>query len=109
MTVVPNHDGAEVEVLHLHYNRLANYMNVAVLACLVYDILLTLPREVSLVWFSRWTIPKLLYFCNRYVPVAIFVALLIVNTDMNIPNHEYALFAVNQANPLLTCDSGVPA
>ncbi|TFK47108.1 hypothetical protein OE88DRAFT_813882 [Heliocybe sulcata] len=87
MAVVPDDGRTAMEVLQLRYDQPANYMNVAVLACLVYDILLTLPREVSLIWMSRWTIHKILYFCNRYVPVVFFATLLIVNTDANISDH----------------------
>ena len=32
----------------------------------IYDYLLTLPSEVSVMWSARFSIPKLLFFTNRY-------------------------------------------
>ena len=36
----------------------------------VYDYFLTLPDEISLVWFGRWSYMKYLYLLTRYLPIA---------------------------------------
>ncbi|KAJ3562216.1 hypothetical protein NP233_g9714 [Leucocoprinus birnbaumii] len=45
---------------------------VASFTVLVFDWLVTLDLEVSLVWNSRWTITKIVYLINRYLPVLDF-------------------------------------
>ena len=36
---------------------------------LIYDYFLTLSDEVELVWCKRFSWPKLLFICNRYIPI----------------------------------------
>jgi len=42
------------------------YMDVASMTILVFDYLLSLELEVSLVWRSQWSISKILFMCSRY-------------------------------------------
>ncbi|KAG8855772.1 hypothetical protein FRB91_001717 [Serendipita sp. 411] len=41
--------------------------NYATLTVLLWDMVLTMQREVEVVWSARWTITKSLYLINRYV------------------------------------------
>jgi hypothetical protein len=41
----------------------------------LYDYLITLGMEVDLVWSSKWTFMKVLYFAQRYLPFVDAVAL----------------------------------
>ncbi|KAI0061164.1 hypothetical protein BV25DRAFT_1827037 [Artomyces pyxidatus] len=43
-------------------------VQVATLALFTYDWLILLGDEVTLVWPSRWTIPKVLFLLSRYLP-----------------------------------------
>jgi hypothetical protein len=38
------------------------------LSLILYDYLLTLTREIDLVWFSQWNIIKIVFLVQRYVP-----------------------------------------
>jgi len=44
------------------------YFHVASTALLIYDYFLTLPREVSLIWPSKWSLIKVLFLLTRYTP-----------------------------------------
>jgi len=50
-------------------NRQNNYSNAAALTLLVYDIFLTMGKEVTYIWGARWSIPKALYLFGRYYGV----------------------------------------
>ncbi|KDQ56840.1 hypothetical protein JAAARDRAFT_194791 [Jaapia argillacea MUCL 33604] len=56
-----------------------NYVNVAALAWLVYDIVLTFKEEVSFIWNTRLSITKMLYLLIRYVVVFLLAFSLAVN------------------------------
>ncbi|GJE99949.1 hypothetical protein PsYK624_162250 [Phanerochaete sordida] len=47
--------------------RAVSYISVSTLALLVYDYLLTLESEVKLIWSSKWSLTKLLFFLTRYL------------------------------------------
>ncbi|TDL23385.1 hypothetical protein BD410DRAFT_787192 [Rickenella mellea] len=49
--------------------QVVKYVTVAALTLLVWDYLITLSDEVTLVWPSRWRIPKYLFFINRYLAI----------------------------------------
>ncbi|CAE6425700.1 unnamed protein product [Rhizoctonia solani] len=53
--------------------RLAKYLIVAVSTFLVYDIVLTYPREVQLIWGSRWTFVRVLFTIARYLVPCILI------------------------------------
>ncbi|KLO18797.1 hypothetical protein SCHPADRAFT_935845 [Schizopora paradoxa] len=60
--------------------RASSYVTVAIAACFVCDIIFSFGEEVTLVWPSRWSLTKGLYFYNRYSPfldVFVVVALFV--------------------------------
>jgi len=46
--------------------QIVKYMNFASLAVFVYDYLLTLELELTLIWSSDWSIGKILFLLSRY-------------------------------------------
>ncbi|KAJ6591225.1 hypothetical protein DFH09DRAFT_1139041 [Mycena vulgaris] len=44
-------------------------MHVVNMTILLFDYSLTLNREISLMWSSKWSLPKILFFLSRYSPV----------------------------------------
>ncbi|KAF8134204.1 hypothetical protein K438DRAFT_1883440 [Mycena galopus ATCC 62051] len=46
-----------------------NYAQVSSVAILVFDYALTFNLEVSLIWGSKWSLPKVLFLLSRYSPV----------------------------------------
>jgi len=59
--------------------RASSYVAVAIAACFVCDIIFSFGEEVTLVWPSRWSLTKGLYFYNRYSPfVDVFVVIALV-------------------------------
>ncbi|EDR02800.1 uncharacterized protein LACBIDRAFT_295379 [Laccaria bicolor S238N-H82] len=59
--------------------RLVTYFDVAGATMFLYDYLLTLGMEVELVWSSKGTFMKVLYFAQRYLPFVDAVALCLLN------------------------------
>ncbi|KAK7007875.1 hypothetical protein R3P38DRAFT_1622096 [Favolaschia claudopus] len=57
--------------------------SVASIALLVFDYLLTLNLEITLVWPRRWSISKILFMLSRYLPFA------------EVPISLYYIFSVN--------------
>ncbi|KAJ7032942.1 hypothetical protein C8F04DRAFT_1235100 [Mycena alexandri] len=47
-------------------SRLTGYIAIAALCVLIHDHLLSFPKEVELMWGSRWGLAKIVYFWNRY-------------------------------------------
>ncbi|KAJ2928535.1 hypothetical protein H1R20_g8559, partial [Candolleomyces eurysporus] len=67
-------DASPATVLReLEYFQVTKYCSVVALTVLVYDIILTMDKEVSTVWGSRWTFGKCLYFLTRYMSPAVFI------------------------------------
>lgn len=54
----------------LGQRHIVDLVYVASAVILLYDLILTLHLEVSLVWYSRWNYTKVLYLLTRYVPFA---------------------------------------
>ncbi|RXW17980.1 hypothetical protein EST38_g7880 [Candolleomyces aberdarensis] len=46
---------------------ITKYVNVANFVILVVDYLATLPSEISLMWSSKWSAAKVLFFLTRYL------------------------------------------
>jgi len=46
-----------------------DYTYIAAFAILYYDWIITLPREVPLVWFADWSYTKILFLLARYLPM----------------------------------------
>ncbi|GJE95971.1 hypothetical protein PsYK624_121640 [Phanerochaete sordida] len=53
---------------NFQYNRVTNYLDVISSVLTIYDWLLTLAREVELVWRSPWSAIKVLFLVTRYTP-----------------------------------------
>ncbi|KAG6902619.1 hypothetical protein C0995_014225 [Termitomyces sp. Mi166 len=34
-----------------------------------YDYILCIPLEIRFIWTAAWTMPKILYFITRYIPM----------------------------------------
>ncbi|KAF9649434.1 hypothetical protein BDM02DRAFT_3113855 [Thelephora ganbajun] len=60
----------------LEHGRIVDFVYVASAVVLLHDLILTLHREVLLVWFSRWNYTKVLYLLTRYIPFAANVVIL---------------------------------
>jgi len=65
--------------------RKYNYVTVASLTALLWDIFLTMPEEVEFVWKARWSSGKLLYIVNRYFTLVTQVAAFPYNFMINPP------------------------
>ncbi|KAJ7836385.1 hypothetical protein B0H14DRAFT_1124585 [Mycena olivaceomarginata] len=50
----------------IYYYQVVRYMNVSSVAILVFDYALTFSLEVSLIWKSKWSLPKVLFILSRY-------------------------------------------
>lgn len=49
------------------------YTTVASATILVWDIIVTVDQEVSMVWSAKLSLGTTLFFCNRYLPICMFV------------------------------------
>jgi len=54
--------------------KIFSYVEVANLTVFIWDILLTLPREIEFVWRARWSLGKVLYIINRYGTFGVQIA-----------------------------------
>ncbi|KAJ7892533.1 hypothetical protein B0H14DRAFT_984171 [Mycena olivaceomarginata] len=60
-------NGDDTELLELIADsRVTGYFAVASLCILLYDHIACLPKEVELMWSSRWGLAKIVYLWNRY-------------------------------------------
>ncbi|KAJ6569432.1 hypothetical protein B0H19DRAFT_1373593 [Mycena capillaripes] len=53
----------------IYYYQVVRYVNVSSVAILLFDYALTIGLEVSLIWRSKWTLPKILFILSRYSTV----------------------------------------
>lgn len=74
----------------LGQRHIVDLVYVASAVILLYDLILTLHLEVSLVWYSRWNYTKVLYLLTRYVP---FVANGLILYSHLIPGGSVAICA----------------
>ncbi|KAF7367829.1 hypothetical protein MSAN_00847300 [Mycena sanguinolenta] len=56
------------DALAAMYLQTVKYFDVVAAAILIFDYCLTFSLEVSLMWPSRWSLPKVLYVLSRYSP-----------------------------------------
>jgi len=63
-------DGLEDYIRAQEQRHIVDIVYVASAVILLYDLILTLHLEISLVWFSRWNYTKVLYLLTRYIPFA---------------------------------------
>lgn len=65
------------EILEGLQHSQMNYSTiVAAVLLMVYDYFLTLDREISSIWSSRWNVIKILFLLTRYMPILDSVGLL---------------------------------
>jgi len=62
MTVVGSNWSLEVDL------QVVTYVSVSFLALLIYDWIICLDREVHRIWWSKWSLVKVLYLYARYSP-----------------------------------------
>ncbi|KAI1786801.1 hypothetical protein LXA43DRAFT_897234 [Ganoderma leucocontextum] len=70
-------DELDTVFLSLEGLQRARCLAIASLCCVLYDFALTLDQEVAYFWTGRWTLSRVLFFVNRYFPVAVLVNTLI--------------------------------
>jgi len=71
-------------VISLSGSRLTyQYFQVASVALLVYDYLITFPDEVAFIWEKAWTLSSFLFFITRYLP---FLDSTFLLAEVFIPN-----------------------
>jgi len=63
---------------------MSNYARVAFIILMLYDHIITLDKEVELIWTLRWRLPKIMFLINRYV-LTLFIVL------WHIPATHYPL------------------
>lgn len=51
----------------------AHYLEIACLTLLVYDLLTTFGEEVEYFWSGPWSISRVLFFLNRYLPFVVMI------------------------------------
>ncbi|KAJ7638136.1 hypothetical protein B0H17DRAFT_484213 [Mycena rosella] len=58
----------ESSIASAHLLQIVKYMDVVSITILVFDYLVSLDLEISLVWGSRWSLSKIFYMLARYPP-----------------------------------------
>ncbi|KAG1817159.1 uncharacterized protein BJ212DRAFT_1270482 [Suillus subaureus] len=56
----------------------AHYLEIACFTLLVYDLLTTFGEEVEYFWSGPWSISRVLFFLNRYLPFVVMISGLVV-------------------------------
>ncbi|OCB90911.1 hypothetical protein A7U60_g1821 [Sanghuangporus baumii] len=71
--------------------RTTNYLTLAAFVVFLYDMILTFPSELELVWKARWSAGNVLFVLNRYPVFFISVFLLVYMFDYDSPYHVSSL------------------
>ncbi|KAA1476597.1 hypothetical protein DENSPDRAFT_933153 [Dentipellis sp. KUC8613] len=71
--------------------RVNTYFDLIPVALLIYDYFLTFSDEVELIWYSRWSITKILFFLNRYVPFVDIVIAVYHQAASNLSNETCSI------------------
>ncbi|TDL26609.1 hypothetical protein BD410DRAFT_783696 [Rickenella mellea] len=56
------------------------YLSVASLFLLIYDHLTCLDQEIEYFWVAKWSLTRILYFLNRYIPPGVFICTYAIRT-----------------------------
>ncbi|KAG2031809.1 hypothetical protein BDR03DRAFT_85818 [Suillus americanus] len=51
----------------------AHYLEISCFTLLVYDLLTTFGEEVEYFWSGPWSISRVLFFLNRYLPFVVMI------------------------------------
>ncbi|KAF8527744.1 hypothetical protein JB92DRAFT_831448 [Gautieria morchelliformis] len=75
-----------VEIQVISDRLVVTYVEVATLALLAYDTLLTLPSEITYIWHKRIRLGSVLYLLARYPAFLSFIIVVYMDTTItNIP------------------------
>jgi len=86
----------------LYELQAVSYVKAGFLALLTYDFFLSLPHEISYIWFSKWGLVKILYFITRYLPF-VDTTLTVIETLHSINN----IMSCSHSTTLVTICAGV--
>ncbi|TFK20544.1 hypothetical protein FA15DRAFT_122784 [Coprinopsis marcescibilis] len=95
-----------VDVPHQDLINLVRYNVYVPMACLVVlfaEYLDTLELEVSLIWPTGWTHVKVLYFTNRFLPLAVIPFVIAYNITTEATNDRCKLFFTISCMGILGC------
>ncbi|TFK63333.1 hypothetical protein BDN72DRAFT_328595 [Pluteus cervinus] len=65
----PMSDDFDLTPSAVHAIRVSQYFTLASSTLYLYDLLLTIDLEIDLLWPSKWTLMKVIYLLQRYLPV----------------------------------------
>ncbi|KAH8119880.1 hypothetical protein DFH11DRAFT_14001 [Phellopilus nigrolimitatus] len=82
----------EAVLASLYHVQIVNYVNVLSMALVSYDFLLTFADEARLVWPTKWTVGKVLFFLTRY--------LVFIDGTFNLVELLQPSMALNACKPL---------
>ncbi|KIJ65229.1 hypothetical protein HYDPIDRAFT_111150 [Hydnomerulius pinastri MD-312] len=74
----------------------AHYLEIACFTLLVYDYAITFGQEVQYFWRGAWTLSRILFLLNRYIPLCVMTSLTVVffGTGFSVQVCTYATRAV---------------
>ncbi|KAJ8583970.1 hypothetical protein M405DRAFT_827649 [Rhizopogon salebrosus TDB-379] len=67
----PFHLNDEISVLSAFQS--AHYLEISCFTLLVYDLLTTFGEEVEYFWSGPWSMSRVLFFLNRYLPFIVMI------------------------------------
>lgn len=62
-----------------------SYVSAAIFTVMVYDIILTMPREIRFIWRGKISLRKILYLISRYYALASVGVIAKITISRNIP------------------------
>jgi hypothetical protein len=83
----------EFIIASLEGAEISKIVNIAFLALIVYEWLFTLDQEIEYFWTGKWTLSRLLFFLNRYIPPFVLMFSIIVQSVSN-PSGEFCTSAL---------------
>ncbi|KAJ3995595.1 hypothetical protein F5050DRAFT_273686 [Lentinula boryana] len=90
----------EALIASLEGSEIAKTVNIAASALAVYEWMITLDQEIEYFWTGRWSLERILFFCNRYIsPFLVMFGLI----EFVIPNPSDELYVNECLHPLSTC------
>ncbi|KAF7312853.1 hypothetical protein MKEN_00969500 [Mycena kentingensis (nom. inval.)] len=92
-------EGSVVDTLNDY--AAVRYTNVAFIALMIYDHIVTVDAEVSRIWTLRWSLPKVLFLINRYLVPPMLIFDTIIQTLFNLSEDTCAFVARWTAWPII--------
>ncbi|KAJ3853723.1 hypothetical protein EV368DRAFT_81297 [Lentinula lateritia] len=86
---MPTPDLFKAIIASLEGAEIARIVNIACLALSVYEWLITLDQEIEYFWTGKWTISRILFFLNRYIPPFLVMLGLIEFSVLNPSDELY--------------------